>query len=258
MRRLGFTTGIVALLFGFVACGEPSPKVGEPSAASPSDVETVYAADPTSGEPVEPVAEEPVLEDEFDIGDTFVSQNDSYRMTAIGQWNIARGEPMYPGYPEDDVDDPAELWELTHPEVNMRGEILLGMDVPQTSSRPLFVVESMTEEELPDLSSYYGNAYLVEGIFESAGEQFYRATIVTDHRQDRQISEAQEYFGDRTPAPRFYLMMHGIAPEDFAQYRDSQARQDLLQMLRTFEIADPEAFAEGVDLENEDLFDQAP
>ena len=76
------------------------------------------------------------------------------------------------------------------------------------------------------------------------------ATIVSDHRNDKEVSEISEYVGDRTPAPRFYFIIHTVEPAAFDEYRQSQARQDLLQMLRTLHIGDPPNLEEGVDLED--------
>lgn len=251
MRHKILAATTVLLILGMTACGESGPKVGEPPEPSPTAAMTAEA----SASPVDETTEE-APEPEDDAVETMVSSNESYRMNIIGDWIIEHIESDLPGYPDDEVDDPPEVWQITHPDVELVGEIHLGTKTTPTAPRPLFVLESMTEEALPELSSQYGNAYLVEGLFESAGEEFYRATIVTDHRPDREISEAQEYFGDRVPAPRFFLLMHSLDPESFDDYRQSQARQDLLEMLRTLQIDDPEYSREGVDLEDSDLFDE--
>lgn len=255
MRRILVTSTAILTVLGLTACGEVSPEVGEPTeptATTTATVETptAQATDEEAPDVEEAVGEKPEPEDDFQYGETMVSLNEAYQMTAIGDWNIVRGEPMQSGYPEEEVDDPLELWQITHPDVDMQGEIILGANMGETAARPVFVVESMTEEELPHLSSHYGNAYLVEGLIEVGGATIYRASIVTDHRSDKEVSEVMQYFGNRTPAPSFFFLIHSIDPEAFEEYRDSQARQDLLQMLRTLQIADPLAFEEGVDLEN--------
>src|SRR5699024_6043109 len=99
-----------------------------------------------------------------------VSINESYRIDIIGDWTIERVETDLPGFSEDEVDDPPEVWQFTHPDVELVGEILLGTETPQTAPRPLIVLEPMTEEALPELSSQYGDAYLVEGLCQSAGQ----------------------------------------------------------------------------------------
>lgn len=117
----------------------------------------------------EAAVEDPEPEEDFDYGDTMVSLNEAYQMTAIGDWSIARVEPTYPGHPEGVALDPLEQWSITHPDVDMQGEFVIGADLGQTAPRPVFVLDSMTEEELPHLSSHYGNAYLIEGVIEVGG-----------------------------------------------------------------------------------------
>lgn len=250
MRHKIFASTAVSIVLGLTACGESDPTVGEPPEPAPT---SSGAADAS---PVEELPEE-TLEPEDESAEVMVSINESYRMDIIGDWTIERVETDLPGFSEDEVDDPPEVWQFTHPDVELVGEILLGTETPQTAPRPLIVLEPMTEEALPELSSQYGDAYLVEGLFESAGEEFYRATIVTDHRPDKEIMEAEQYFGDRLPPPRFFFLMHSLDPEVFEEYLESQARQDLLEMMRTLQIDDPESSQEGVDMENTDLFDDA-
>lgn len=251
MRRKFLTFTIVVALAGLGGCGDPGSKVGEPPASSTTGAQGKPAE---STVPADDVDVQEVVDDLPDEapepGETMVSLNDGYRMTEIGDWTIERIEPTYPGYSEGEVQDPLEQWSITHPEVDMQGEIILGADLGQTAPRPVFVVDAMTEEELPHLSSHYGNAYLVEGLVEVGGVEIYRASIVTDHRPDRDISQEFEYFGNRTPAPRFMFQIQQIEPDSFEAYLASDARQDLLEMLRTFEIADPPSFEEGVDMEN--------
>lgn len=198
----------------------------------------------------EAAVEDPEPEEDFDYGDTMVSLNEAYQMTAIGDWSIARVEPTYPGHPEGVALDPLEQWSITHPDVDMQGEFVIGADLGQTAPRPVFVLDSMTEEELPHLSSHYGNAYLIEGVIEVGGATLYQVRIVTDHRSDKPISEADQYYGDRTPPPVFFFFIHTTDTPEFDEYRQSQARQDLLEMFRTLHIEAPPHFEEGVDLKN--------
>lgn len=247
MRRKILTFTIMAALVGLAGCSDPGPKVGEP----PEKTSTVPSAPEAAEETLAaemPAASEDATPEE--VPHIMVSHNEGYRMTEVGDWTIERIEPTYPGYPEGEVNDPVEQWLITHPDVDLAGEVILGADLVQTAPRPAVVVESMTEEELPHLSSQYGNAYLVEGLVAVSEVEIYRASIVTDHREDRQIGEEFEYFGDRTPGPRFMFQIHMIEPESFEAYLASDARQDLLEMLRTMEIADPPWSLEGVDMEN--------
>lgn len=227
------------------------PKVGEPpsSSATAAGIEPVEATAPSEEIALQDAVDE-LVDDVAEPGETMTSLNDGYRMSEVGEWTIERVEPTYLGYPEGAVQDPLEQWSITHPEVDMQGEIILGADLGQTAPRPVFVVDAMTEEELLHLSSHYGNAYLVEGLIEVGGVEIYRVSIVTDHREDREVSEELAYFGNRTPAPRFIFQVHQIEPESFEAYLLSDARQDLLEMLRTLEIADPPSFEEGVDMQH--------
>ncbi|MFC0581589.1 hypothetical protein [Micrococcoides hystricis] len=209
--------------------------------ATPTVTETETAD--TETDAPEESTESPENSSEFTKGDPVSTSNGGYTITPVGDWTATlnkKGEPQADGYdPEEDI-----VLKGPSAEGVITTGVITDLDGPPPESAEKF--NSWRLEHL-DTDEVDGDTYLVEHTVKDpeTGDFVWMARIVTKTDQDESEYEAKGYLNNRQPSGAFISVQNTDGAsgeqglEDARGFQTSKSRDEVIEMLKTFEIEAP-------------------